>query len=82
MDKENGDYLKDFGEMINKMYEQSPLGDYYIGMYYETGKKYKQALRYYKSGYMKLPEGDPNADAFYENVDRVLRKRDGTYIEQ
>lgn len=77
LDKENGDYLKNFGEMINKLYEDSPIGDYYIGRYYETGKKYKLALRYYKTGYMKLPEGDPNADGYYENIQRVLNKRDG-----
>jgi predicted alpha/beta superfamily hydrolase len=81
LDKENGDYLKNFGEMINKLYGTSPIGDYYIGRYYETGKKYNMALRYYKSGYMKLPEGDPNADGYYENIERVLQKRDGTFIE-
>lgn len=81
LDKENGDYLKNFGEMINKLYNESPIGDYYIGRYYETGQKLKLALRYYKSGYMKLPEGDPNADGYYENIERVLSKRDGTYID-
>jgi hypothetical protein len=81
LDKENGDYLKNFGEMINRLYDDSPLGDYYIGMYYETGGKYKQALKYYKTGYMKLPEGDPNVDGYYENIERVLKKRNGTYIE-
>ena len=81
LDKENGDYLKSFGEMINKLYKDSPLGDYYIGRYYETGKKYKLALKFYKNGYMKLPEDDPNADGFYENIERVLNKREGTYIE-
>jgi hypothetical protein len=81
LDKENGDYLKDFGEMINKLYKESPIGDYYIGRYYETGGKFKQALSYYKSGYMKLPEGDPNADGYYENIERVLKKRDGTFKE-
>ena len=78
LDKENGDYLKNFGEMINRLYKESPIGDYYIGRYYETGGKFKQALEYYKSGYMKLPEGDPNADGYYENIERVLKKRDGT----
>ena len=82
LDKENGDYLKNFGEMINKLYNESPIGDYYIGRYYETGNKLKLALRYYKNGYMKLPEGDPNADGYYENIERILSKRDGTYIEQ
>jgi len=81
LDKENGDYLKNFGEMINKLYKESPIGDYYIGRYYETGNKLKQALTYYKSGYMKLPEGDPNADAYYENIERILQKKDGVYIE-
>ncbi|WP_372746115.1 alpha/beta hydrolase [Lutibacter sp.] len=82
LDKENGDYLKNFGEMINKLYADSPIGDYYIGRYYETGKKYKAALKYYKNGYMKLPEGDPNADAYYENVERVLNKRDGVIEDE
>jgi predicted alpha/beta superfamily hydrolase len=82
MDKENGDYLKSFGEMINRLYKKSPIGDYYIGMYYETGKKYRQALRYYKSGYMKLPKGDPNSDGYYENIERVLKKRDGLIVEE
>jgi predicted alpha/beta superfamily hydrolase len=81
LDKENGDYLKNFGEMINKLYKDSPFGDYYIGRYYESGKKYRQALKYYKNGYMKLPEGDPNSDGYYENIERVLSKRDGTYID-
>ena len=81
LDKENGDYLKNFGEMINKLHKESPIGDYYIGRYYETGGKYKQALNYYKNGYMKLPEGDPNADGYYENIERVLNKREGINIE-
>ena len=81
LDKENGDYLKNFGEMINKLYNESPIGDYYIGRYYETGGKLKLALRYYKSGYMKLPENDPNADGYYENIERILKKREGTYVE-
>jgi predicted alpha/beta superfamily hydrolase len=82
LDKENGDYLKNFGEMINKLYKESPIGDYYIGRYYELGKKYKLALRYYKNGYMKLAEGDPNSDGYYINIERVLQKRDGTYSDE
>jgi len=81
LDKENGDYLKNFGEMINKLYKESAIGDYYIGRYYETGNKFKQALKYYKNGYMKLAEDDPNADGYYENIERVLNKRDGTHID-
>ena len=68
--------------MINKLEKESAIGDYYIGRYYETGKKYKLALKYYKSGYMKLAEGDPNSDGYYKNIERVLQKRDGAYIEE
>jgi predicted alpha/beta superfamily hydrolase len=81
LDKENGDYLKSFGEMINRIYEESPLGDYYIGKYYESGRKYKLALRYYKTGYMKLAEGDPDSDGYYKNIERVVAKRNGSYID-
>jgi len=81
LDKENGDYLRSFGEMINDLYEESPLGDYYIGRYYETGQKYKLALRYYKTGYMKLPKGDPDSDGYYRNIERVVAKRNGSYID-
>jgi hypothetical protein len=82
LDKENGDYLKSFGEMINKLDKKSAMGDYYLGQYYETGKKYRTALKFYKSGYMKLPKGDPNSDGYYENIERVLLKRDGLYNEE
>ena len=81
LDKENGDYLKNYGEMINKLLGGSSIGYYYIGRYYETGKKFKLALKHYKNGYMRLPEDDPNADGYYENIERVLSKKDGTYIE-
>ena len=67
---------------IKKLYKESPIGDYYIGRYYELGKKYKLALRYYKNGYMKLDEGDPNSDGYYENIERVLQKRDGIYNDE
>ncbi len=30
---------------------------------------------------MKLPKDDPNSDGYYENIERVLSKRDGTYID-
>ena len=67
--------------MINDLYEESPSGDYYIGRYYETGQKYKLALRYYKTGYMKLPKGDPDSDGYYRNIERVVAKRNGSYID-
>lgn len=71
MEKENGDRLRDFGKMILKLYPTSPLGDYYIGKYYETGKMIKKALKQYKIGYGKMDPSDPNADAFYENILRL-----------
>ena len=71
LEKENGDKLRKFGTMISKLFPASPLGDYYIGRYYETGKMYKKALKYYKIGYGKMDPADPNADAFYENILRL-----------
>ncbi len=71
MEKENGDRLRDFGKMILKRFPSSPLGEYYIGMYYESGKNYKKALKYYKLGYGKMDPSDPNADNYYENILRV-----------
>ncbi len=75
IDKSNGDYLEEFGKMLNRLYPDSPIGDYYIGMYYETGYQYKKALKYYKNGYAKIGSDNPNADAYYENIERVLDKQ-------
>ncbi len=72
MDKDDGDYLEEFGKMINRLYPDSPIGDYYIGYYYETGKDYKRALKYYKNGYVKISDDNPNKDGYYQNVERVL----------
>lgn len=71
IEKENGDQLLNFGRMILKLFPTSPLGDYYIGRYYEEGKNLKKALKYYKIGYGKMDPADPNSDAFYENILRV-----------
>jgi predicted alpha/beta superfamily hydrolase len=71
IEKENGDYLREFGKMISKLFPTSPMGDYYIGKYYETGKMYKKALKYYRIGYGKMDPSNPNADKFYENILRI-----------
>ena len=71
IEKENGDQLLNFGKMILKLFPSSPLGDDYIGRYYEEGKNIKKALKYYKTGYGKMDPADPNADAFYENILRL-----------
>lgn len=72
MDKDDGDYLEEFGKMINRLYPESPIGDYYIGYYYETGEDFKKALKYYKNGYAKMSDENPNKDGYYQNVERVL----------
>jgi len=75
LDKEEGDYLEEFGKMINRLYPESPIGDYYIGQYYETGNNLKKALKYYKNGFAKISGDDPNADGYFQNVERVLAKQ-------
>ncbi|WP_347174657.1 alpha/beta hydrolase-fold protein [Polaribacter uvawellassae] len=74
IEKENGDHLKTYGEMILNLYPFSPLGHYYLGRYYEAGQNYSKALREYRLGYGKMDPADPNADKFYQNVQRMLRK--------
>jgi hypothetical protein len=72
LDKENGDYLDDFGTMILKLFPSSEMGHYYLGKYYESGKDFKSALEQYRLGYGKMNPKDPNADLFYQNVERLL----------
>lgn len=75
IDKMNGDYLEEFGKMIMRLYPETPLGDYYIGLYYETGYEYKKALKHYKNGYAKIGSDNPNGDGYYANIERVLEKQ-------
>jgi len=75
IDKSNGDYLEEFGKMIMRLYPESPLGDYYIGLYYETGYDYKKALKHYKNGYAKIGSDNENGDGYYANIERVLEKQ-------
>ena len=75
IDKMNGDYLEEFGKMIMRLYPESPLGDYYIGLYYETGYDYKKALKHFKNGYAKIGSDNPNSDGYYANIERVLEKQ-------
>lgn len=75
IDKMNGDYLEEFGKMIMRLYPESPLGDYYIGLYYETGYDYKKALKHFKNGYAKIGSDNPNGDGYYANIERVLEKQ-------
>lgn len=75
IDKLNGDYLEEFGKMIMRLYPESPLGDYYIGLYYETGFDYKKALKHYKNGYAKIGSDNSNSDGYYANIERILEKQ-------
>lgn len=75
IDKMNGDYLEEFGKMIMRLYPETPLGDFYIGLYYETGYEYKKALKHYKNGYAKIGADNPNGDGYYANIERVLEKQ-------
>jgi hypothetical protein len=75
IDKSNGDYLEEFGKMIMRLYPETPLGDYYIGLYYETGFEYKKALKHYKNGYAKIGSDNENSDGYYANIERVLEKQ-------
>ena len=75
IDKANGDYLEEFGKMIMRLYPETPLGDYYIGLYYETGYEYKKALKHYKNGYAKIGSDNPNSDGYYANIERILDKQ-------
>ncbi len=74
IDKENGDYLEDFGKMILKLFPRSQMGYYYMGLYHETGKDYLKALEQYRIGYGKMDPSDPKADKFYMNIERILRQ--------
>ncbi len=74
IEKENGDHLKTYGDMILNLYPYSPLGHYYLGRYYEAGKDWRKALQEYRLGYGKMDPSDPNADKFYKNVQRMLKK--------
>lgn len=73
IEKENGDQLRAFGQMILKLFPSSPLGDYYIGRYYESGNQPEKAVEHYKIGYGKMDPTNPNSDAFYENILRLSK---------
>jgi hypothetical protein len=72
IDQEEGQHLLEYSELALKIHPKSPLGNYYIGQFYEIIKEYTLALRAYKRGYGKIPEGSPKSDAFYMNIQRIL----------
>jgi len=82
IDQENGDYLVSFGEMIQRLYPETPISDYYIGMFYEKNGRYKQALKHYKNGYAKIDENSDDAESYYQNIERVLNRQDDIVEEK
>ena len=68
--------------MIHKLYPESPLSDYYIGMFYEKIGRYNQALKNYKNGYAKIDKNSDDAEAFYQNIERVLDRKDEIVQEE
>ncbi len=73
MDQQDGDYLRVLGDFTMIKHPDSPLGEFYTGMYYELGKDYERADTYYRSGYGKMDPSDPNADKFYSNLERITK---------
>jgi hypothetical protein len=71
IEKENGDKLKDFGKMILKAYPSSPIGNYYIGCYYEYSNMLKKAQKHYNFDSGKIHPFDPNVNAYRKNILRV-----------
>jgi hypothetical protein len=76
IDQEEGEYLISFGEMIQKLYPETPISDYYIGQYYEKREYYKKALKHYKNGYAKIDGNSDDAEAYYKNIERVLKREE------
>ena len=74
IDKEEGIYLKDFGEMILDIYPDEPLGYYYLGLYYEKGQKYRKALAKYKEGFLLVDDQQARYNGYYTNIERVMEK--------
>jgi hypothetical protein len=75
IEQQNGDYLREFGNMILDLYPTSEMGNYYLGRYFESGNDYEEALKEYRLGYGKMNPADPNADLYYQNVERMIEKK-------
>ena len=82
IDKLNGDFLRVLGDFVSINYPDSHIGDFYVGKYYEKGKDYEKAEFYYKSAYGKMDPSDPNANAFYENINRVSKLKESQPNEE
>ncbi len=77
IEKEEGYYLKDFGEFLLQVKPDSPLGNFYIGKHYEIAENRGKCLEHYQTAYTKIDASDKvSADKFYKNnILRVLAER-------
>ena len=82
IDKLNGDYLRVLGDFVSIKYPNSHIGDFYVGKYYEIGRDYEKAEFYYKAAYGKMDPSDPNANGFYENINRVSKLKESQPKEE
>ena len=72
-ESENSNYLEDLGEFALETHPKEPMGDYYLGRFYEMDMDYRKAAIHYKKGYVKIPSDSPESRLFYENIARVNR---------
>lgn len=72
IDKEEGKYLKEYGELALKTYPKEPLGNYYTGLYHEKKMEYAKALLAYKRGFPKIPSNSPKSYGYYMNIKRII----------
>jgi len=71
IDKEEGIHLEAFGNLALEHFPKEPLGDYYLGQFYEKQLDYRNASLSYKRGYAKIPVGSSKADGFFINIKRI-----------
>ena len=72
IDKEEGKHLEEFGELALETHPKAPLGDYYIGQYFEKLAQYPEALLAYKKGFAKIPQSSPKSYGYYMNIKRII----------
>ena len=77
IEKNQGEYLKDFGKFLLKVKPDSALGNFYIGKYYEISENRGKCLEHYQTAYTKIMDASDktSADKFYKNnIERVKKK--------
>jgi hypothetical protein len=72
IDREEGNHLLEYGELALKTHPYSPLGNYYIGQFYEQSKEYPLSILAYKRGYSKIPANSPESLQYYQHIKRII----------